>query len=99
MLTKWHRVVDNMIAMSVPSENSRRIRRFLVHHVESHPQDIVRLTAEKFDISRQAVHRHVASLIAEGTLRAEGSTRRREYRLVTRRYRFIYDIVPGMEED
>jgi len=58
------------------------VRTFIVANVARHPSDIVRRTAEKFDCSRQAVHRHIQRLIEEGALVAEpGKTRSRTYAL------------------
>lgn len=57
------------------------IRTFIVAHVARYPSDIVRRTAEKFDCSRQAVHRHIQRLVEEGALLESGKTRSRTYAL------------------
>ena len=57
------------------------IRTFIVAHVARYPGDIVRRTAEKFDCSRQAVHRHIQRLVEEGALLETGKTRSRTYAL------------------
>jgi len=57
------------------------IRTFIVAHVARYPSDIVRRTAEKFDCSRQAVHRHIQRLLEEGALLESGKTRSRTYAL------------------
>ncbi len=57
------------------------IREMILDNVEAHPSDITALVSERFDITRQAAHRHVAKLVAEGLLQPEGSTRSRQYRL------------------
>ena len=57
------------------------VRTFIVAHVAKHPADIVRRTAEKFDSSRQAVHRHIQRLVEEGALVESGKTRNRTYQL------------------
>ncbi|MDZ4693644.1 MAG: DUF4325 domain-containing protein [Deltaproteobacteria bacterium] len=41
------------------------VRTFLIDNIDGHPTDIVRLTAKRFDCSRQAVHKHLLRLIAE----------------------------------
>ena len=46
-----------------------------------HPADIVRRTAERFDCTRQAVHRHIQRLVEEGALVESGKTRNRTYAL------------------
>jgi hypothetical protein len=57
------------------------IRTFIVAHVARYPGDIVRRTADKFDCSRQAVHRHIQRLVEEGALLESGKTRSRTYAL------------------
>ena len=76
------------------------VRRFIVEHVERHSGDISRIAAEHFDITRQAVNKHLKRLVLEGCLTETGNTRNRVYRLAplsTWRQRF--EIVPGLEED
>ena len=67
----------------VPANRGRGedIRTFIVAHVARYPGDIVRRTAEKFDCSRQAVHRHIQRLVEEGALLESGKTRSRTYAL------------------
>jgi hypothetical protein len=55
------------------------VRRFIVEHVERHPRDIGRVTAERFEITRQAVNKHLKKLASEGRLTGSGKTRRRIY--------------------
>lgn len=57
------------------------VRKFIIQNVQQHPRTIVSETARKFDITRQAAHKHVQNLVAGGFLRPEGSTRARVYRL------------------
>lgn len=68
--------------------NSKRsegesIRTYLIEHVAHHPADIVRVVAEKFTLSRQAVHKHLRKLIAEGIIASQGRGRGMRYVLVT----------------
>jgi len=58
-----------------------KVRRFIVSHVAKHPHDIARVTAEHFDISRQAVNRHLQRLVDDQVLMGEGKTSGRVYRL------------------
>jgi len=62
-------------------DRGEAVRTFIVANVARHPGDIVRRTAEKFDCSRQAVHRHIQRLVAEGALLESGKTRSRTYEL------------------
>ena len=61
---------------------AEEVRRFIVDHVANHPNDIVRLTAGAFGLSRQAVHRHIETIKEEGLIKATGNTRNRSYELV-----------------
>lgn len=55
------------------------VRKFLIEHIGQHSADIVRVAAEKFVCSRQAIHKHVQRLIAEGAVSVSGTTRSRRY--------------------
>jgi hypothetical protein len=57
------------------------IRRFILEHVEKHPNDVSRLTADHFSITRQAVHKHLRRLVSEKSLTETGETRNRTYKL------------------
>jgi anti-sigma regulatory factor (Ser/Thr protein kinase) len=61
--------------------NKEQLRDFILHKVTNHPGDITAITADHFNITRQAAHRHVALLVKEGLLKAEGITRSRKYSL------------------
>lgn len=67
--------------MSTVRAGGEPIRRFLVENLDAHPSDIVRVTAEKFGCTRQAVHKHLQRLIAEGAVVESGQTRSKRYRL------------------
>jgi len=58
-----------------------RIRRFITDTVEKHPSDIAKITAAKFDITRQAVSKHLKKLVDEKALVQQGQTRNRSYYL------------------
>lgn len=76
------------------------VRRFLIEHISEHPADVVKLAAEKFDCSRQAVHKHMQRLIAEGAVLESGQTRNKRYELaplVTWQKR--YPLSEGLAED
>jgi hypothetical protein len=57
------------------------IRRFIVEKLERHPGDIGRVAAEHFDITRQAINKHLQRLTAEQVIIESGQTRNRTYRL------------------
>lgn len=65
--------------MPVRQEKNEQIRQFILENVEEHPADITAITSARFDISRQASHRHIQKLILEGLLLTQGSTRNRKY--------------------
>lgn len=77
--------VDKTLPMNHTDSKSRtksqQIRQFIITEVEDSPKDIAKLTAEQFDISRQAVHRHLRRLLEEKILVASGATRGTEYEL------------------
>ncbi len=58
-----------------------KIRQFIIDNLAGHPESIVALTSEKFEISRQAVNSHIKRLIDQKIMVAEGNTRNRLYKL------------------
>lgn len=58
-----------------------RIRRFIVDNVDDYPSEIANVTAKKFDITRQAVNKHIKRLVEEHALTYKGNTKNRTYAL------------------
>jgi len=58
-----------------------RIRKFIIENVDVHPSEIAKVTAKEFDISRQAVNKHIKRLVDEHALVQKGNTRNRSYSL------------------
>lgn len=76
------------------------VRRFLVEHIEAHPSDVVRLAAEKFGCTRQAVHKHMQRLVAEGAVVVSGTTRSRRYELAPlSNWERTYELAEKIAED
>jgi len=75
------------------------IRRFILEHVEAHPREVAALAAQKFDISRQAINKHLQRLAKEGALTETGKTRNRVYALrPLTDWQEEFDIGPDLEE-
>ncbi|MBL8511016.1 MAG: DUF4325 domain-containing protein [Betaproteobacteria bacterium] len=62
-------------------QRSESIRRFIIDNLQKHPSDIVRVTAEKFACTRQAIHKHLQKLLDEKAITQEGRARNTTYRL------------------
>jgi len=60
-----------------------KIRGFIINNVEKYPTDVAKITADKFNITRQAVNKHLKKLVDEDALKQHGNTRNRSYRLHT----------------
>lgn len=76
------------------------VRRYILDHVERHPDAIGRFAAEHFGISRQAVNNHLRQLVDEGALEAIGRTRGRIYRLRPQSvWQESYSITSSLAED
>lgn len=74
------------------------IEAFALANVGAHPGDLATVVGEHFGISRQAVSRHLARLVADEKLVATGSTRSRRYALPVRQDVFTLPITPRLEE-
>ncbi|HEY2414310.1 MAG TPA: DUF4325 domain-containing protein [Pirellulaceae bacterium] len=76
------------------------IRQFIIDSVRGHPRDLVALVARRFNISRQAVHRHIRELIEDRVLSVEGRTKSRQYRLCTLgEFSTTLTVTPALQED
>ncbi len=76
------------------------IRRYILEHVEKHPTDIARVTAEHFEITRQAANKHLQRLTSGGSLAETGHTRNRSYKLCPlSEWKKAYQITPELAED
>jgi anti-sigma regulatory factor (Ser/Thr protein kinase) len=76
------------------------IRKYIVDHVDRHPLDVPKVTAEHFGITRQAVNKHLARLVSENALTKTGNTRAIAYHLrpiVT--WSNDYQLASGPAED
>ena len=80
------------------SNQNKALVSFIIQHVKDHKDDIGRLVANEFHVSRQTVARHLRSLVREGVLRASGKTRAREYKPVE--IKNVFNVqTAGLEED
>lgn len=76
------------------------VRRFLVENIDAHPSAIVRLAADKFKCTRQAVHKHMQRLVVEGAVVVSGTTRSKRYQLAPLlQWQRQYDLAVGLAED
>lgn len=86
--------------MSKVRQGGEAVRKFIVESLKQHPKDIVRLTAEKFACTRQAVHKHLQRLIAESVVTETGQTRNKEYHLAPMvEWSRKYSLAAGLAED
>lgn len=76
------------------------VRWFILENVGNNPTEIARVAAERFGVTRQAIHKHLQRLVTEGALEESGQTRSRVYRLAAlSAWRREYPIRPGLSED
>jgi anti-sigma regulatory factor (Ser/Thr protein kinase) len=77
-----------------------KVRQFIISKVEGHPGDIAAITAKRFDLSRQAVNRHLSLLVKEDALEARGATRSRTYKLKRDQvWLGEFEVTPDLAED
>lgn len=74
-----------------------KIRHFILSNVGKRPSDIAKITAEKFNITRQAVNKHLTKLVDERVLIQKGNTRNKTYTLrplekIEKRFEISQDI-------
>lgn len=64
------------------NRKTHAIRRHLLKQILYSPVGVVKNTAARFGLTRQAVSRHLRGLIEEGYVKAVGNTRDRKYQLL-----------------
>jgi anti-sigma regulatory factor (Ser/Thr protein kinase)/biotin operon repressor len=62
-------------------KRGEEIRLFILAKVSEHPGDVATLTSQEFGITRQAVNKHIQSLVEQKALIVRGSTRNKTYHL------------------
>jgi len=81
-------------------KRGEKIRQFILDNVSNHPKDIASLTAKAFDISRQAVNKHVKHLEQQKALLIRGTTRSRHYVLLPlEKWDRVYPTTDSLKED
>jgi len=76
------------------------IRQFILDNVEHHPSDVAALTSRTFEISRQAVNKHIKRLVDQSALLVRGTTRSRHYILhPLAKWEHIYALDGSLAED
>jgi anti-sigma regulatory factor (Ser/Thr protein kinase) len=75
------------------------IRRYILENIEKHPNDISKVTADHFHISRQAVNKHLHKLTSEKVLTNSGATRNHSYKLAPLvHWSQTYEVTPDLSE-
>lgn len=86
--------------MSKLRARGEAIRKYILNNVGKYPIDITRITAKKFDISRQAVNKHLKRLAEEESLAVHGKTKSRVYKLrPLLDWSETFSITPKLAED
>ena len=81
-------------------KRGEEIRRFILDNVEEHPLDLAKFVGEEFDISRQAVNRHIRQLVDQNLIEVDGSLRNPRYRLKSQTlWLHRYPLDGKLEED
>ena len=76
------------------------VRTFILSNIEEHSADIAKLAADKFDVTRQAIAKHLRKLVDEGAIVESGKTRNRQYKLAAlTEWKKSYKLEKGLAED
>ncbi len=81
-------------------EQGEKVRAFILKNVEAHDGDLAALVAKKFEITRQAVNKHIKRLKDQGAITREGTARSPKYKLCELSIvSFSYQLSSQLEED
>lgn len=85
--------------MGEMQKRGEQIRQFILDNVEHHPKDVSNLAAITFNISRQAVNKHIQRLVEQKLILIRGTTRNRHYSLYPLyQWKQIYALDGTLEE-
>lgn len=86
--------------MTTMPKRHDQLRKALLHEVYWRNGSPVRAVATAYALSRQAVQKHMKTLVAEGIVQAQGTARWRKYRLrVLAKHRAPFSLNPAFTED
>lgn len=88
-----------LVVMPQSTAKGERIRSFVLQNVDQHPRNIAQLTADRFDISRQATNKYLNALVENGILLVEDKGKSKIYRIKTVEWDKAFQIVPELAED
>lgn len=75
------------------------IRAYLLTAIDAGHSNLANDAGRTFGITRQAVNRHLRALVAQGVIRAVGTTRARRYELVAKLHRKNFPLDGSLSED
>ena len=79
---------------------THQIQNFILDNLSGHQRDIIKAAISKFGVSRQAVLKHMNTLIHEKRVVAHGKTKDRYYELEPLlNYTKLVDITQGFKAD
>jgi hypothetical protein len=82
------------------THKGEQIRQFILQGISAHPNGIAQIVEKQFNISRQAINKHIKILISQGAINAKGTTRDRSYTLSKiQEYNKTYALSGSLEED
>ena len=85
--------------MGSMNEKKSAIQKFIQQNVRAHPRDIVKISQERFNLTRPAIMKYLNELIDEKRIQVTGKTRDREYTLLPIEEKSAkYQIVETLEE-
>ena len=81
-------------------KRGEQVRQFILENIDKHPKDVVQVTSKKFNISRQAVNKHIKLLINQDAINVKGATNNRSYYLNKQQQQSkIYKLTDKLQED
>jgi len=86
--------------MTKTHKRTEKIHQFIIENIAQHPKDIATMVAHNFNISRQAVNKHIQHLITDKIIDLKGHTKNRYYFLsAQKQWRQTYALNQKIEED
>src|SRR5262245_422092 len=80
------------------SKKGEEVRQFILENTVDHPREVVALASKKFNLSRQAIYKHLRKLVNDGLLVSKGSTSNRQLLLQEIEWFRTYEINSALSE-
>ena len=79
--------------------NFSEIEKFILEKISENSNNVTQLTAQKFNITVQAINRYLKKLEDKEIIKSEGNTKAKKYYLQEQKFKYTLNITPYSDEN